>query len=93
MRTSRKTDFRRLKITLVIMTYHSQRPQCPSLFSHVLLNRVAFLRIFRMMMMIMMMLMMMMMMMMMMIIIIIIIIIIAIIIIIIINVLRLRTRI
>ena len=29
MRTSRKTDFRKLKITLVTMTYHSQRPQCP----------------------------------------------------------------
>ena len=31
MRTSRKTDFQKLKITLVTMTYHSQRPQCPSL--------------------------------------------------------------
>ena len=30
MRTSRKTDFRKLKITVVTMTYHSQRPQCPS---------------------------------------------------------------
>ena len=37
MRTSRKTDFRKLKITLVTMTYHSQRPQCPSLAPHVLL--------------------------------------------------------
>ena len=37
MRTSRKTDFRKLKITLATMTYHSQRPQCPSLFPHVLL--------------------------------------------------------
>ena len=33
VRTSRKTDFRKLKITLVTMTYHSQRPQCPSLSS------------------------------------------------------------
>ena len=38
MRTSRKTDFRKLKITLVTMTYHSQRPQCPSLSPHVLLH-------------------------------------------------------
>ena len=37
MRTSRKTDFRKLKITLVTMTYHSQRPRCPSLSPHVLL--------------------------------------------------------
>ena len=38
MRTSRKTDFRKLKITLLVtMTYHSQRPQCPSLSPHVLL--------------------------------------------------------
>ena len=37
MRTSRKTDFWKLKITLVTMTYHSQRPQCPSLSPHVLL--------------------------------------------------------
>ena len=37
MRTSRKTDFRKLKIALVTMTYHSQRPQCPSLSPHVLL--------------------------------------------------------
>ena len=27
MRTSWKRDFRKLKITLVTMTYHSQRPQ------------------------------------------------------------------
>ena len=37
--TSRKTDFRKLKITLVTMTYHSQRLQCPSLSPHVLLAR------------------------------------------------------
>ena len=37
MRTSRKTEFRKLKITLVTMTYHSQRPQCPSVSPHVLL--------------------------------------------------------
>ena len=38
MWTSRKTvGFRKLKITLVSMTYHSQRPQCPSLSPHVLL--------------------------------------------------------
>ena len=37
MRTSRKTDFRKLKITLVSMTYYNQRPQCPSLSPHVLL--------------------------------------------------------
>ena len=37
MRTSRKTDFGKLKINLVSMTYHSQRPQCPSLSPHVLL--------------------------------------------------------
>ena len=37
MRMSRKTDFRKLKIILVTMTYHSQRPQCPSLSPHVLL--------------------------------------------------------
>ena len=35
MRTSRKTDFRRLKISLVTVTYHSQGPQCPSLSPHV----------------------------------------------------------
>ena len=40
MRTSRKTDFRKLKITLVTMTYHNQRPQCPSLSPHVLLMRL-----------------------------------------------------
>ena len=38
MQTSRKTDFRKLKITLVTMTYHSQHPHCPSLFPHVLLK-------------------------------------------------------
>ena len=38
MRTFRKTDFRKLKITLVTVTYHSQRPQCPSLSPHVLLS-------------------------------------------------------
>ena len=38
MRTSRKTDFRKLKITLVTLTYHSQRPQCPSLSPHILLT-------------------------------------------------------
>ena len=37
MRTSRETDFRKLKITLVSMTYPSQRPQCHSLSPHVLL--------------------------------------------------------
>ena len=37
MRTSRKTDFRKLKIALVTMIYHNQRPQCPSLSHHVLL--------------------------------------------------------
>ena len=37
MRTSRKTDFRKLKITLVSITYHNQHPQCPSLSPHVLL--------------------------------------------------------
>ena len=31
VRTSRKTDFRKLKITLVASTYPGQRPQCPSL--------------------------------------------------------------
>ena len=40
MWTSRKTDFRKLKINLVTMTYHSQRPQCPSLSPHVLLHTV-----------------------------------------------------
>ena len=40
MRTSRKTDFRKLKITLVSMTYHSQRPQCPSLSPQVLLVEI-----------------------------------------------------
>ena len=30
MRTSRKTDFWKLKITLEGLTYLSQRPQCPS---------------------------------------------------------------
>ena len=29
MRTSRKTDFRKLKITLVASTYPGQRSQCP----------------------------------------------------------------
>ena len=33
-----ETDFRKLKITLVTMTYHNQRPQWPSLSSHVLLK-------------------------------------------------------
>ena len=42
MLTSRKTDFRKLKITLVTMTYHSQRPQCPSLSPHVLLLELMF---------------------------------------------------
>ena len=37
MRTSRKTDFRKLKITLVTMTYHSQHPQFLSLSPHVFL--------------------------------------------------------
>ena len=37
MWTSRKTDFRKLKITLVTMTYHTQRPECPCLSPHVLL--------------------------------------------------------
>ena len=36
MRKSRKTDFRKLKITLVALTYPGQRPQCPSLSPHVL---------------------------------------------------------
>ena len=40
MRTSRKADFRKLKITLVTMTYHSQCPQCPSLSPHVLLKQI-----------------------------------------------------
>ena len=40
MRTSRKTDFRKLKISLVTMTYHSQRPQCPSLSPHVLVIKL-----------------------------------------------------
>ena len=40
--SSRKTDFRKLKITLVSMTYHNQRPQCPSLSPHVLLNFAIF---------------------------------------------------
>ena len=35
--TSRKTDFRKRKITLVASTYPGQRPQCPSLSPHVLL--------------------------------------------------------
>ena len=39
MRTSRKTDFRKLKITLVASTYPGQRPQCPSLSPHVLLSK------------------------------------------------------
>ena len=39
MRTSRKTDFRNLEITLVSMTYHSQPPKCPPLSPHVLLIR------------------------------------------------------
>ena len=38
MRTSREADFRKLKITLVTMTYHSQHPQRPSLSPHVLLQ-------------------------------------------------------
>ena len=38
MRTSRETDFRKLKITSVTMTYHSQHPQRPSLSPHVLLD-------------------------------------------------------
>ena len=38
--TSRKTDFRKLKKTLVTMAYHSQHPQCPSLLPHVLLLRL-----------------------------------------------------
>ena len=37
MRASRKTDFWKLNITLVSMTYHNQRPQCPSVSPHVLL--------------------------------------------------------
>ena len=38
MQTSRKTDFRNLKLTLLVaMTYNSQRPQRPSLSLHVLL--------------------------------------------------------
>ena len=37
VRTSRETDFRKLKIALVTMTYHNQHPQCPSLPPHVLL--------------------------------------------------------
>ena len=37
MQTSRNTDFRKLKITLVALTYPGQRPQCPSLSAHVLL--------------------------------------------------------
>ena len=40
IRHLRKTDFRKLKITLVTMTYHRQRPQCPSLSPHVLLLQV-----------------------------------------------------
>ena len=43
MRTSRKTYFRKLKITLVGLRYPGQRPQCPSLSPHVLLlllNRI-----------------------------------------------------
>ena len=42
MRTSRKTDFRKLKITLVSMTYPGQRPQCPSLSPHVLSKPIVF---------------------------------------------------
>ena len=38
VRTSRETDFRKLKITLVTMTCHSQHPQFPSLSPHVLLQ-------------------------------------------------------
>ena len=38
MRTSWKTDFRKLKITLVATTYPCQRPQCPSLSPYVLLK-------------------------------------------------------
>ena len=33
VRTSRETDFWKLKITLVTMTYHSQHPLCPLMFS------------------------------------------------------------
>ena len=40
VQTSRETDFRKLKITLVTMTYHSQHPQCSSLSPHVLLAHV-----------------------------------------------------
>ena len=40
-RTSRKTDFRKLKITLATMTYHRQHPQWPSLSPHVLLTVLA----------------------------------------------------
>ena len=40
MRTSRKTDFRKLKITLVALPYPGQYPQCPSLFPHVLLLKL-----------------------------------------------------
>ena len=47
MRTSRKTDFRKQKRTLVSMTYHNQRPQCPSLSPHVLLLRPIKLRLLK----------------------------------------------
>ena len=40
MRTSRKSDFRKLKKTLVASTYPGQRPQCPSLSRHVLLTDI-----------------------------------------------------
>ena len=40
MRKSRKTDFPKLKITLVTMIYPGQRPQCPSLSPRVLLVKV-----------------------------------------------------
>ena len=36
MRTSRKTDFRKLKIIFVSMTYPGKCSQCPSLSLHVL---------------------------------------------------------
>ena len=37
MRTSEKTDFRKLRITLVGSIYPGQRPECPSLSPHFLL--------------------------------------------------------
>ena len=39
MRMSRKTDFQKLKIALLSMTYHNQRPQFPSLSPTVLLHK------------------------------------------------------